>query len=380
MKVNLRARRALACVLALAALSSPVGADVTVAQIAPMSGPVAAADGQATNLGIRVALDAVNARGGVNGHRIALRTLDDEYKPERTIDLIRREAARDTLALLLPVGSASMTRVLKEKVLDAARLPVVGVIPGAEPLRAPIHPYLYHVRAGDLDQYRRIVEHASTVGMKRPAVVYADIPFGKAGMAAIEALLKERGGAPAAAIAFPLGGAIDFGGAIERLRQSAPDVVVLISPPEPAGAFVREYRKADLAAPIMTLSYGAAETLCAVAGADKAKGVSVAQVFPNGASPTIPVSRRFQEDFRRFGPPDVVPAQTHFEAYITTLVLIEAMKRAGAAPTREKLLKALDGLKDADVGGFAVDFSPTRHTGSRFVDISIVSHNCRLVF
>jgi hypothetical protein len=37
-------------------------------------------------------------------------------------------------------------------------------------------------------------------------------------------------------------------------------------------------------------------------------------------------------------------------------------------------------MKDTDIGGFTVDFSPSRHTGSRFVDIGIVSNNCRLVF
>lgn len=376
---RVRGHRALWGALLLAA-ALPARAELTVAQIAPMSGPVAAVDGQAYNLGIRIALDAANARGGVHGQKIALKTLDDEYKPDRTVELIRKEAAAETLALLLPVGSASMTKVLKEKVLESAKLPVVGAIPGAEPLRTPMNPYLYHVRAGDLDQYRRIVEHTTTVGMKRPAVVYADIPFGKAGMAAIESLLKADGIAPVAGVAFSPGAKIDFRGALERLRQSAPDVVVLVSPPEPAGQFVREYRNAGLNAPIMTLSYGASETLCAVAGAEKAHGVAVAQVFPNGGSPTIPVSRRFQEDFRRYGPPDVVPTQNHFEAYITTLVLLDALKRAGPAPTREKLVKALDATREADIGGFRVDFSPSRHTGSRFVDISIISNNCRLVF
>ena len=379
MKSKLRIEWTLCGALALAAASLPAKADLQVAQIAPMSGPIAA-EGTAYNLGIRIALDAANARGGVHGKKIALKTLDDEYKPDRTVELIRKEGAGETLALLLPIGSPAMTKVLKEKVLESVGMPVVGVIPGAEPLRSPMNPFLYHVRAGDLDQYQRIVEHVLTVGMKRIAVVYADIPFGKAGLAAVETLLKARSLAPTAGIAFPMGAEIDFRGAMDRLRQDVPDVVVLISPMFAAGQFVREYRKAGLTSPIMTLSYGAAEALCSIAGEDKAKGVGVAQVFPNGNSPTIPVSRRFQEDFKRYGPAKVAPTQNHFEGYVTTLVLLDALKRAGPAPTREKLVKALDGMKEIDIGGFTVDFSPGRHTGSRFVDIGIVSNNCRLVF
>ncbi len=368
------------CVILALPASLPARADLIVAQIAPMSGPIAAADGLSTNLGIRVALDAANARGGVHGKKLVLRTLDDEYKPDRTVELIRKEAAGDTLALLLPVGSVSMAKVLKERVLESARLPVVGLIPGAEPLRTPTNPYLYHVRAGDLDQYRHMIEHTMTVGMKHYAVVYADIPFGKSGMAAIEALLKARQLTPVAGIPFSLGPQIDFGSVIERLARSSADVVLLISPPEPAGAFVREYRNAGLNPPVMTLSYGLADILCKVAGAEKAKGVGVAQVFPNGNSPTTPLSRRFQADFKRYAPADVVSTQNHFEAYVTTQVLLEALKRAGAAPTRDKVGKALDGMREVDLGGFTVDFAPDKHTGSRFVDISIVSNNCRLVF
>ena len=132
---------------ALALVSLTARADLLVAQIAPMSGPIAA-EGTAYNLGIRIALDAANARGGVLGKKIALKTLDDEYKPDRTVELIRKEGAGETLALLLPIGSPAMTKVLKEKVLESVRMPVVGVIPGAEPLRSPLNPFLYHIRAG----------------------------------------------------------------------------------------------------------------------------------------------------------------------------------------------------------------------------------------
>jgi ABC-type branched-subunit amino acid transport system substrate-binding protein len=128
------------------------------------------------------------------------------------------------------------------------------------------------------------------------------------------------------------------------------------------------------------LSYGLAEVLCKVAGTEKAKGVGLVQVFPNGNNPTTLLARRFQADFRRFAPPEIRAVQNHFEAYVTTLVVIEALRRAGPKPTREKVVKALDGMKDVDLGGYVVDFSPHKHTGSRFVDIAIISNDCKLVF
>lgn len=235
-------------------------ADLQVAQIAPMSGPIGE-EGKAYNLGISVALAAANARGGVGGQTLTLKTLDDAYNPDRAIELIRGEAGGRTLALLLPVGSPAMTRILKEKVLDSVRIPVVGVIPGAEPLRKPSNPYVFHVRAGDLDQYGRIIEHVLTIGMKRVAVVHADIPFGKAGLAEVGRLLKAAGHELTASAAFPISAEIDFSAVLSTLRQTVPDVVVLISPAQPAGQFVRQYHAAGLASPVMTLSYGLANPL-----------------------------------------------------------------------------------------------------------------------
>lgn len=364
----------------LLAVAQPVGADLVVAHIAPMTGPIAAADGLTHDLGIRVALDAVNASGGVHGQKIVLKVRDDKFEPDRTIDLVRQEAETDTLAMLMAVGSRPMDKMLKEKILETVRLPVVGMIPGAEFLRKPTNPYLYHVRAGDDDQYRHLIDHTTTVGMRRYAVVHVDIPFGKSGMATVETLLKSRDLKPVATASFPMVPNFDFNPILEQLKGSAADVVLVISPPEPAGEFVRAYRNAGLNPPVLTLSYGLAEVLCKVAGPEKAKGVGLVQVFPNGNNPTTLLARRFQADFKRFAPPEVRAVQNHFEAYVTTLVVIEALRRAGPKPTREKVVKALDGMKDVDLGGFVVDFSPRKHTGSRFVDIAIISNDCKLVF
>ncbi len=57
-----------ACLLLSVALAAPAQANLTLAQIAPMSGPIAE-EGRAYNLGIRVAIEAQNARGGLHGLR-----------------------------------------------------------------------------------------------------------------------------------------------------------------------------------------------------------------------------------------------------------------------------------------------------------------------
>jgi ABC-type branched-subunit amino acid transport system substrate-binding protein len=63
------------------------------------------------------------------------------------------------------------------------------------------------------------------------------------------------------------------------------------------------------------------------------------------------------------------------ESYIAAKVLVEGMRRAGSPLTRESLLRALDTVRDYDVGGYIVSFSPTNHNGSSFVSLTILARD-----
>lgn len=364
-------------VAALAAV--PAYAEIHVAQVGPMTGPVTV-EGRGANIGIKIAIEAINAQGGIGGQTLVFRTEDDEYKPEKTVALIQKLAATETLALLVPVGSPSMTKVLKDGVLEKTGMPIVGVVPGAEPLRNPGSPYLYHVRAGDLDQYRRLVRNALTIGMKRIGVVYADIPFGKSGLSVIESMLKEAGLELLVRTPIPVKAGADYSEAFQALRGPKPDLIVLIAPGEHAGNFLRAYRQSGMNAQITSLDYGQAEILCGAATPELARGVSLAQVYPSIQNNTIPLVREFQKDFKNYAPKDLKPSVLYFEGYVAAKVLFEGIKRINGTPTRDKLVKALDSMKNVNLGGFAIDYSPTKHTGSSFVDIGVISKDCKVLF
>ena len=365
--------------LAVAGASLSQAADIVVAHIAPFTGPTAV-EAAEYNAGIRLALKAANAAGGINGQKLALRREDDEYNPDKAALLFNQVAASEAMAALLPIGSPAMTRVLKERIPETQKLPVVGVIPGAEPLRNPLNPYVYHVRAGDLDQYRKLVDHALTTGLNRIAVAYADIPFGAAGLAAIEGMLKKQNKEVVAKVPVAVGGKARLPEIMDSLAKATPDVVILVSPSQLAGEFLKAFREKHMSPLLAMPSYGFAEALCSAAGNDAARGVIIAQVMPNVTNTSIPVVRRFQDDLRKHGEKDMRPSILQLEGYVTTNILLEAMRRAGPGLTRTKLALGLDSLKKYDIGGFSVDFAATRHTGSNFVDISIVGRDCRLVY
>ena len=71
---------------------------------------------------------------------------------------------------------------------------------------------------------------------------------------------------------------------------------------------------------------------------------------------------------------------TSLEAYIGAKVLVEGIRRAGANPTRESVLKSLNNIQNLDIGGFVVDFSPTNHNGSKFVELTAISRAGRFAY
>jgi hypothetical protein len=60
-------------------------------------------------------------------------------------------------------------------------------------------------------------------------------------------------------------------------------------------------------------------------------------------------------------------------------VLVEGLRRAGPNPTPRKLRKALETLKNFDLGGVLIDFPPTNYAGSTYVDLTILNRKGKLL-
>ena len=365
-------RQRLAVVFALSLLPTQVTqAALSLVQIAPMSGPVAV-EARKYNAGLRLAIDARNARGGIRGEHVELVTHDDSYDPKTNAALFEKAAKSNALAVLLPIGSPAMSHLLAQKLPASLAMPIIGVIPGAEPFRTPGSPFVFHVRAGDTDQYETMVRHAATIGMQRFAVAYADIPFGRAALSTLSSAIARRHLNLASSEAIPLNALDQFPTIVARLAEVRADVIYLVTPAETAAHFVAEYRRQRVNAMIALPSYGTAETLCAIAGKEAAYGVVIAQVMPNMNNSAIEVARNFQKDFAQFSAAETQPTVMQFEAYLTAQVVFEALDRAGPHVTRQALVNAIEALSSVDIGGFKVHYSHVDHTGSDFVDISIV--------
>lgn len=354
------------------------GADeIVIGQVAPLSG-VLADTGKDMVLGARIYFDHLNDHGGVHGKRIRHVVKDDGYQVTETVRLTKEAIEKDeAVALIGFAGTGNIQELLKQKVLENANIALIAPYTGGEVLREPFNPYIFHIRAGYADEAEGIVEQLLMLKMDRIGVMYQNDPFGKAGLEGVRAALKKRGLDVVATGAYEKN-TDDVSEAVKAIAKVNPQAVVMISVNKSTAAFSKQIRSASTVAQLVNISVVNPKEIVRLIGADHARGIGVAQVMPYPFSSAHAIVKEYQQAMKKYAP-GVEPSYTSFEEFVGAKVLVEGLRRAGPNPTREKVIRALETLKAWDTGGFTVNFSPTNRIGSRFVEITVIGKDGRLL-
>lgn len=349
---------------------------IVIGQVAPLSG-VLASTGRQMVVGAKIVFDEVNAAGGVHGAKIEHRVPDDGYKVDETLRLTRELAARpEVLALFGFAGTANVGKLLEEKLLAQTGIALVAPYTGGESLRRPFNPWIFHVRASYGDETEHMVQQLTTVGLERIAVLYQDDAFGKAGLAGVQAAVAKRRLKLAAAAGYERN-TDKVSDAVQAILAAQPQAVVMIAVNKPAAAFIKAYRGAGGAAQLFNISVVDPAEIVKLAGLAQAQGLGISQVVPYPYTPTLPAVREYQALLKKHAPGEA-PNYTSFEEFLGAKLLVEGLRRAGPQPTRDKLVKALESLRELDLGGFVLRYGPHERIGSTYVEVTIVGRDGRL--
>ncbi len=366
-----------AAVLALGGGGSVFAADLVVGQVAPLSGVLASTGAQMV-LGGDIYFKYINATGGVHGQKIKHLVVDDAYKVDETMRLTREMLARpDVVALFGFAGTANVGRLLSEGVLAQGGAALVAPYTGGEVLRTPFNAWIFHVRAGYADEAEHMVQQLTTLGMNRIAVMYQDDGFGKAGLLGVEAALAKRGLKLAASAGYERN-TDNVGEAVTKIKASDAQAIIMVSVNKPTAAFIKRYRESGGSAQLYNISVVDPAELVKLAGLKNAHGLGISQVVPYPYMPNLPVIREYHGLLAKYAPGQAVN-YTSFEQFLGAKVLVEALNRAGPKPTRSKVVQALETMGNFDLGGITVNYSPTNHVGSRYVEVTVIGSTGKLL-
>lgn len=333
----------------------------------PLGGPV-----KAMLAGAELAFADVKSAGGVHGRTIRLVSIDDELKPDKAVANYEKLLADPgVFAFFGCVGSG--TTAAAAPVLSRSGAPMIGGFAVADSAREKVKGSAYFLRATSGREAQALIQHLTTIGVTRIAVAHLDNPGGQEALSLIQQAMAAHQLKPMAAAGVK-GDGSNAGDVAKRLSADTPQAIIMYV----GGPLGGELMKATWALGSNPMFYGMSivpgELTAKVVGA-RARGLAISQVVPYPWAQVDPVAR----EYRRLAEAAKVPVGYYtYEGYLSALITIEALRRAGRDLTRPKLHTALRGLKYR-LANMEVDFTTGNATGSRFVEMVQVTAEGRFV-
>jgi branched-chain amino acid transport system substrate-binding protein len=330
-----------ALLVAALALASAAGAQPTIRLGELNSYKVFPAFLEPYKKGMELAVDEVNAGGGVLGRRIEVVVRDDNGSPGDAVRVAEELISREKVALLMGtfasnVGLAVADLANQRKVLFIASEPLTDKIVWDNG-----NAYTYRLRASTYMQTAMLVPEAAKLGKKRWAIVYPNYEYGQAATATFKRQMSARagGGIEFVEQAVPLG-KIEPGPVVQALVDAKPDAIFSSLFGPDLARFVREGQLRGLfkERPVFNLLGGEPEYLDPLK--DEAPVGWWVTGYPWYAIDT-PEHRRFREAYQaKFGD---YPRLGSVVGYSAVMSAAAALRKAGSTDT-PKLVAAMDDL------------------------------------
>ena len=176
--------------------------------------------------GMELALEEVNASGGVNGRKLELVSRDDGGTPGDAVRVAEELLSRDKVNLLMGtfasnVGLAVANLANQRKVLFVASEPLTDKLVWENGNR-----YTFRLRPSTYMQTAMLIPQAAKLGKKRWAIVYPNYEYGQSAAASFKNLLsKAQPGVEFVTEQAPALGKIDAGAVVQALADARPDAI-----------------------------------------------------------------------------------------------------------------------------------------------------------
>jgi ABC-type branched-subunit amino acid transport system substrate-binding protein len=348
--------------------------EVTFGMASPLNGPTSDL-GLSMKAGLELAFAQANDAGGVHGRKLKLLALDDRNDPERSAKVVKELIEqRQVFAVVGNAGTTTASAALP--ILEPVKAIYFGAVSGSPALRKdPPDRYVFNYRPGLAEETSAAMRYLTTVRKipaEKIAVFAEDDEFGEAGFAGVAESMKKAGrdATQVLRVGYARNSA-DVDAAVARIRANAQQLkaVVMISTAEPAARFIE---RVHIFAPQMAFTNVSAVDPTALADRLKeakvrvGQDVVVTQVVPLATSDAALVAR-----YRSLAEEKSLGDQTgslSLEGYVVGTLLVEALTRAGPNLDTEGLVKALESMKDLDIGiGTKLSFGERDHQASHKV-------------
>jgi branched-chain amino acid transport system substrate-binding protein len=292
--------------------------------------------------GMELALEEINASGGVLGRKLELVTRDDGGNPGDAVRAAEELISREKVNVLMGtfasnVGLAVSNLAAQRKVLFVASEPLTDKLVWENGNR-----YTFRLRPSTYMQTAMLIPEAVKLKKKRWAIVYPNYEYGQSATASFKKLLKAaQPDVEFVAEQAPPLGKIDAGAVVQALADAKPDAIFSSLFAADLQKFVREGNTRGLFRKVAVFNLLAGEPEYLDTLKDETPDGWWVTGYPWSAIQT-PEHKRFLDAYQKRWKD--YPRQGSVVGYTAVVAVAEAMKKAKSTDT-EKLVEAMKGLE-----------------------------------
>jgi branched-chain amino acid transport system substrate-binding protein len=350
--------------------------------VAPFSG-ASRELGRQMKLGIDAAFSRANDAGGVDGRTLRLIAADDGYEPTRTLAAMKQLYENDQVFGYIgnvgtPTAAVAVPYALERRTL------FFGPFTGANLLRNdPPDRYVFNYRASYAEETDAVVRYLLKIRHLQPrqiAVFAQDDAFGDAGFAGVAKAFRSLGLNDTAILRVNYKrNSVDVDQAVNSLHAQKPAIkaVVMVATYRAAAKFIEKTHDLFPGMIYTNVSFVGSTELSEelmLLGPRFANGVIVTQVVPavGGYSSAV---LDYKNALTKYFPGEA-PDYVSFEGYVAANVLIQGIKRAGPQLDTEKLIDALENIRNLDLGlGTSLNYGRGEHQASHKIWGTMIDNN-----
>ncbi len=302
--------------------------------------------------GLILPIEDINNQGGINGLKIRLVALDDEYNPEITRRLVQKflnEYKTDVLlgAQGTPTLGSYLDLIREKKVLS--------VFPYAGSYGELALPYLLKLRASYIDIGYALTKYMiDKKNIRRFALFYQDDHFGGSNLKGAKEALKEAGIEELLEVPYEAHEA-DLSQQAAKILAYNPDAIGLFSVPFPSERLLNEFAiSAVIDKAIFANEFHGSQQFRELVE-QKGLDLTVAHVMPNPHLSSLPIVQEYRDRAKRAG---MAIDEGGLEGYVTAALFIDILKRLQLPFTKDKFVQLVENIKNYDFKGLQLNFDP----------------------
>ncbi|MCX4585527.1 branched-chain amino acid ABC transporter substrate-binding protein [Streptomyces sp. NBC_01481] len=306
----------------------------------PMSGSSADIGPYMKN-GAQLAIDEINAKGGVLGRKLKLQAEDDACDPKTAVAAANKLLAAGTVVSVGGYCSGATLPTLP--VFGKQKIPMIIPAANSNELVAQQQDHVFLINGTGSQQADAAVKWLTKDGAKKVAVMDDNTSYSK-DIADLTSVKLGVGGAPARAGEDSVNpGESDYSPNVTSVLKSNPDYIYWTGYYQEGGLLIRQFRQAGYKGKFLVGDGSVDAKLVEIAGAANGKGVyatmtQTPETTPGAESWIASYKKKFGSE----------PGPYSTQSYDAVRVAAEAIKKAGSTDG-DKIIKALEGLNGFDM-------------------------------